>query len=47
MKYDGSSVQSASVSRPKGLLGALDQLDVCWCLMASFTRSGLVLLAKY
>ena len=28
MQYDGLSAESASVSRPKGLLGALDQVEV-------------------
>jgi len=29
MQYDGSSAESASVSRPKGLISALDQVEVC------------------
>ena len=28
MQYDRSSAESISVSRPKGLLGALDQVEV-------------------
>jgi len=36
MQYDGSSAESASVSRPRGLLGALDQVEVCIVLCAVF-----------
>jgi len=29
MQYHGSPVESGSVARPKGLLGALDEVEVC------------------
>ena len=42
MQYDGSSAESNSVSRPKGLLGALDQVEVCFlfCFATAVTAGS-------